>query len=399
MARSRRNARSLSRTAIKAFLLLILVVTPASVLASTGERAPLAAISLTGTYTQNFDTLANSGTANTWTDDATIAGWYSTRITYSAGTGSSTTGALYSFGATSSTERALGSVASGTTGTVYYGARFVNDTGLAITSLTVSYTGEQWRDGGNTTPQPLEFSYQVGAAVSSLTLGTWTDFNPLDFTGPIATATASALDGNLAANQVVLSQAIPVSVPIGEEVMLRWTDINDSGNDHGLGIDDLTVTATPLAVTLADFNALSADNHILVIWETASELNNAGFNLYRSATDAAPEELLTYVPSQAPGSQQGASYQWQDWDVISGDTWWYWLEDIDLNGATTLHGPVSAMMQGPTAVRVTHVEAGNSWTSSVGIGWAPIVFAALSGLVICCWTQRCEKGSKRRTLL
>src|SRR5688572_24280830 len=48
--------------------------------------------------TEQFDTLAATGTAITWTDNVTIPGWYSTRIAYNSGTGSSATGALYSFG-------------------------------------------------------------------------------------------------------------------------------------------------------------------------------------------------------------------------------------------------------------------------------------------------------------
>ena len=66
--------------------------------------------------TENFDTLASTGTAITWADNSTIPGWSSTRATYNSGTGSSTTGALYSFGVAGTnpvTDRALGSVASG----------------------------------------------------------------------------------------------------------------------------------------------------------------------------------------------------------------------------------------------------------------------------------------------
>ena len=167
---------------------------------------PTAAISLSSPYSQNFDTLAVSGTGNTWTNDSTISGWYATRATYNAGTGSSNTGALYSFGTGTATERALGSVASGGTGTIYYGGRFVNDTGAAVTSLTVTYTGEQWRDGGNATPvaQQIEFSYQISTTVTSLTTGTWTDVDPLDFVSPTFTTTAGALDGNAAANRTTL---------------------------------------------------------------------------------------------------------------------------------------------------------------------------------------------------
>lgn len=227
-------------------LVLLAVVVGLFVLRSHSAAAPLvptAAISLNSPYSQNFDTLATAGTNIAWTNDSTISGWYSTRTTYNAGTGSSNTGALYSFGTGTDVERALGSVASGGTGTVYFGARFVNDTGATITSLTVTYTGEQWRNGGNTTAHTLDFSYQISTTVTVINAGTWTDVNTLDFTGPIATATAGALDGNAAANRVTLSQSFPVNIPAGQEIMLRWSDINDAGNDHGLAVDDLTVTA------------------------------------------------------------------------------------------------------------------------------------------------------------
>ncbi|MEH1827382.1 MAG: Calx-beta domain-containing protein [Nostoc sp.] len=198
--------------------------------------------SFTGTYSQNFNTLAVSGTSIAWTNDSTIPGWYSTRTTYNAGSGTNNTGAMYSFGTT--TDRALGSVASGTTGTIYYGLRLQNNTGSPITSLQVNYTGEQWRNGGNTSPQQLKFSYQTGSTVASLTTGTWTPVTSLDFTGPIATATAGALSGNQVANRTVIAPVIVnLATPIanGEEIILRWEDIDDGGNDHGLAIDDVSV--------------------------------------------------------------------------------------------------------------------------------------------------------------
>src|SRR4051812_38927283 len=81
-----------------------------------------------GTYTQNFDTLANTGTANTWTDNSTLTGWYASKsgtggssTAYQASTGTITTGALYSFGAAASTERAFGSIESNASGDFAYG--------------------------------------------------------------------------------------------------------------------------------------------------------------------------------------------------------------------------------------------------------------------------------------
>jgi predicted extracellular nuclease len=209
---------------------------------------PAGTISLNSPYSQNFDSLSSSNA--TWTDSTSLTGWYaayssSTLTTITAGTGSSNTGSLYSFGATASSDRALGSTSSNTPGTIFYGARFFNDTGATISSLSVNYIGEQWRNGGNTTPQKLDFAYQIGA--TSITAGTWTDVNSLDFTSPVATATLTALDGNASTNRVSLSSSFTgFSLAAGQEIWLRWSDINDTGNDHGLAIDNLQVSTSTL---------------------------------------------------------------------------------------------------------------------------------------------------------
>src|ERR1700753_922890 len=70
----------------------------------------------TSAYTQNFDTLANTGT-----NTLNIAGWCfvetgtgAVNNLYSAGTGTGNAGDTVSYGAAASTERALGSLQSGT---------------------------------------------------------------------------------------------------------------------------------------------------------------------------------------------------------------------------------------------------------------------------------------------
>ena len=200
--------------------------------------------------TENFDSLASAGTGVAWVDDSTIPGWYSTRTTYNSGTGSSNAGALYSFGVAGTgpaTDRALGSVASGATTTVYQAARLTNNTGSTITSLAISYMGEQWRNGGNAAAHTLTFQYKVANAGVITGANTpsagWTTFSDLSFTGPVTGTTAGALDGNAAANRTLISGALTVTVNAGQEIWLRWQDPDDAGSDHGLAIDDVSVTA------------------------------------------------------------------------------------------------------------------------------------------------------------
>ena len=200
--------------------------------------------------TEKFDGLASAGTGIAWTDDSTIPGWWSTRLTYNSGTGSSNTGALYSFGVAGTnpvTDRALGSVASGGTLTVFHAAKLTNNTGGTIDSLAVSYAGEQWRNGGNVAAHTLTFQYQVAdpgtiAGANAPTTG-WTTVPELSFTGPITGAVAATLDGNAPANRIVRSATLVVTVANGREIWFRWQDPDDGGSDHGLAVDDFSVTA------------------------------------------------------------------------------------------------------------------------------------------------------------
>ncbi|HXU31496.1 MAG TPA: ExeM/NucH family extracellular endonuclease, partial [Thermoanaerobaculia bacterium] len=197
-----------------------------------------------------------------WADNTTLPGWYSqfsatpaNPTTYRADAGASNTGAIYSWGTGTATERAFGSVSSGTPVNIFNAARLVNNTGSTISSFLIAFNGEEWRDGGAATPvaQTLSFEYQVAAAgvitdSNTPTTG-WTAFTALDFVSPTFTNTGAgvALDGNAAANRTAKSATLTVSVSPGQEIWLRWKDINDAGNDHGLGIDDLSVTPNPAA--------------------------------------------------------------------------------------------------------------------------------------------------------
>lgn len=96
-------------------------------------------------------------------------------------------------------------------------------------------------------------------------------------------------------------------------------------------------------IRLASFTAVPKFFKVAVQWATEAEIDNAGFNLYRAESK---DGIYTKINKQiipADGSAiQGASYEYLDRDVQNGKTYWYKLEDIDLNGTATMHGPVSA---------------------------------------------------------
>jgi len=99
----------------------------------------------------------------------------------------------------------------------------------------------------------------------------------------------------------------------------------------------------PTLITLSDFKAIAGNRKIRVVWTTASEINNAGFNLYRAEAPDGDYVKLNDSLIAAKGSiTQGASYDFVDEALQNRKTYYYRLEDIDLNGTATQHGPVSA---------------------------------------------------------
>lgn len=194
--------------------------------------------------TQNFDTLANSGTAN----PLNIAGWSMTETgggardneQYAGDTGSSNTGDTYSYGASGSAERALGALRSGTLISTF-GACFVNNTGAAIEALDVAYAGEQWRLGTTARADRIDFQYSLNA--TDLVTGTWTDVDTLDFATP-DTGTVGAKDGNDATHRIPRAASIGgLSIANGATFWVRWNDTDASGADDGLAVDDFSLTA------------------------------------------------------------------------------------------------------------------------------------------------------------
>ena len=286
------------------------------------QAAPVS-ITASGTYTQDFNTLISTGTG-TWANDSTIAAWYAQRTgtgtSIAADTGSSNGGNLYSFGSTSSSDRALGSMGSSNAaaGHFAWGVQFQNTSSSTVTIGTVSYTGEEWRKGGNTTASVVTFWYKVSSsAITSLNPSDlvtddsatgWTAVTSLNFSSPVNTATGAALDGNASANKVAVSANSNISVPAGSYVMLRWKHPRPaSGSSHGLGIDDLSVAytvptgGTPPTITGISPSSGLADTIVTITGTDFTGATAVSFNgvLATSFTVDSATSITATVPSSA----------------------------------------------------------------------------------------------------
>ena len=234
-----------------------LLVASVAILAAVSAQATVTVSSAAFTYSQNFNSLTTGG-ANSWVNDTTLTGWSlfnapatpATAVTsYTVSTGTATAGAIYSYGLTSDADRALGSLASGNVAAtnLTMAVAFTNNSGLTLDSFTMRYDGEQWRNGGNTTAQKLTVQYGFGSTFD--TVASWnTAGAAFDVNSVVNTASAAAVNGNVAGLSANRGGTISTAWAPGAVLWVRWNDVNDGGNDHGLAIDNVSFSVTAAAV-------------------------------------------------------------------------------------------------------------------------------------------------------
>lgn len=262
----------------------------------------------TSNYSQNFGTSAIA----TWTNNSTFAGWYINDVTEYRGAANitaaapSNTGGVYIYTCSGGTDRKIGSRASGGTGTINYGVRFRNNTGATIRSIRVSFNAFQLsRAENNNNSNVLTFSYRAVSSpttITDLTTGTYTNVAALNYTAPTnhpGPGTSNQVNGIPCSTSSSISSCIAVTIPNNGEIMLRWTDIDNSANDHHIAIDDVQVAFSTiqtnctvlLPVDLENFEANCSSSKLNLKWETTSERNNDYFLLEGSKDGFSFEEI------------------------------------------------------------------------------------------------------------
>lgn len=244
-------------------------------------------ISITGTgsgntYSENFSTLAQSGTSNT----TLPAGWAfletltNANTSYSGGTGSGTGADTYSFGLATSSERSFGGLRSGNLATVV-GVAFTNNTGATITDLVITYKGETWRVGAANRIDKLDFQYSVNA--TSLSTGTWTDFDTLDYANP-GQATGSGAQQHTANLSGTISS---LSIANGTTFRLRWNDFDSAGADDGMAVDDFTIYVIGGGASPAEINLKGNSVSIVDGDTTPTTADHTDFGTLATSTNMA----------------------------------------------------------------------------------------------------------------
>lgn len=229
------------------------------------------------TYSENFNTLRQND-ADVWTNNQTITGWFvysqpapGTAVTqYTANSGAFGAPGLYSFGSLTSVngvdDRTLGVIGQASQEVVNFWGEPIADigdasgwiavglrnmTGSDMQTVTLRYDGKQWRVANNQdaplVPQQLVVEYGIGD--SFRTVSTWVKAGPdFDFTGPLVNSgegdnVPGAKDGNSIGLVANLGGDFHVEWGADTTLWIRWADINNPGTEHGLGIDNVRISA------------------------------------------------------------------------------------------------------------------------------------------------------------
>ncbi|MFZ4484695.1 MAG: beta strand repeat-containing protein, partial [Chthoniobacterales bacterium] len=293
-----------------------------TVINTDAVKIPLSSLG-TNSYTQDFNTLGTNAFSNVISTtigvqaslggvvNTNLNGWFATAIAGSsvntnlaADNGSSTNEAVYNYGTTGDANRSLGSLAGGSM-TPAFGALISNSTVSTLNSVVVNLTGKIWRS--STSAQNfLNFAYGKvdGTVVNNINFLTAT--NPANvfalplanIYGPSPVATNGPLDGNNVTNQVQISNVtIPVALAPGETMFIRWQDFNNPGNDAGLAIDDVSLTAST-ALAGPVLGAVVVDDLLLlqngatvsssVLTDAGSALTSRGFVYSQTSLNSNP---------------------------------------------------------------------------------------------------------------
>jgi len=102
-----------------------------------------------------------------------------------------------------------------------------------------------------------------------------------------------------------------------------------------------------LPIELSSFTALiSSTNYVQLTWITQSETNVAGFRIYRNTSDDLETAVMLNTFVNATNTSQTQVYVYTDEEIQSDGTYYYWLQNLDLDGSFTFHGPTTITING-----------------------------------------------------
>jgi hypothetical protein len=134
------------------------------------------------------------------------------------------------------------------------------------------------------------------------------------------------------------------------------------------------------AVVLAQEPVVTSEPATVIVeWTTESEVNLAGFNLYRSEDpDGRYVKLNDALIPASTDPVAGGRYLYTDTTVTAGADYYYRLEDVELDGNSTMHGPIEVVAPADASPQGSYI----------GILVAIVLSAAVMGITALFLVQR-----------
>ena len=119
---------------------------------------------------------------------------------------------------------------------------------------------------------------------------------------------------------------------------------------------------------------------VRVEWTTETEMNTAGFNLYRGESADGPFGVKVNDQLIPPAADPitGGSYQYIDKTAQPGVTYYYKLEEVEKNGGANSYGPIS--------VRAGGLE----W-------WHVLVLVGLAAVAVALWLLGGRREARKKS--
>ena len=124
------------------------------------------------------------------------------------------------------------------------------------------------------------------------------------------------------------SATLQVTAAKNQEIEL----LTGSGNDPAL------------PVTLSHFSAtMTAENYVQLTWVSQTETNALGYNVFRSDSDNLDSAMQISPLIAATNTSFAQTYVYVDKELMENGTYYYWLQNVDMDGTFAFHGPVSVV--------------------------------------------------------
>ena len=314
------SAKPLRLVATTIFLLFCSSNLVLSQISTTPSSYPYPAVNFV--YTQNF---SNLPAPSTYSSGITGKGPYflgslhtglqglfisqttgtNAALNFATSSGSNATSGIFSYGATNAAIRGLGSLAS-SAGAYVFGISFTNTSNTVIDQFEIEFTAAQWRKGGSGKANEWTFLYHLSGTNNVLDSLTKKD-TTLNFTSVQTSIGTAALNGLLAVNQQKKKDTLlNLQWKPGEQLIIKWQDKDEVGNDDGMALHQLICKALtmpdntaptvfalmpPTAKTYTTGDTLT----VKIIFSEPCFLNASMFNPYLVATISDSAKNMVYT--------------------------------------------------------------------------------------------------------